>query len=48
MIYEDWYTDVIEKAIPHSDNFRLEDLLTNDVEISGWASEGLPSDELSV
>ena len=34
--------------IPHSDNFRLEELLTTDVEISQWASEGLPSDELSV
>jgi dynein heavy chain len=34
--------------IPVSEDFRLESLLTSDVEISGWASEGLPGDELSV
>merc|ERR1719313_1181239 len=31
-----------------SDPFRLEALLTNDVEISQWTSEGLPPDELTV
>ena len=28
--------------------FRVNDLLTNEVEVSQWASQGLPSDELSV
>jgi dynein heavy chain len=37
-----------EYDIPHSENFKLEELLTSDVEISEWASQGLPSDELSV
>lgn len=34
--------------IPLSDIFHLDSLLTSDVEKSKWASEGLPSDELSV
>lgn len=28
--------------------FRLESLLTSDVETAQWGSEGLPSDELSI
>lgn len=28
--------------------FRLETLLTSEVEMTTWASEGLPSDELSI
>ena len=48
MLYERWQTDVREKEIPMSEVFRLENLLTTDVEISQWNSEGLPSDELSV
>lgn len=31
-----------------SSPFRIEELLTNDVEIARWASEQLPSDQLSV
>lgn len=48
MIYESWYKDLESRIIPFSNGFRLEELLTSDVEISQWASEGLPSDELSV
>ena len=48
MVYELWISDVREKALPLSSPFHLEDLLTNEVELTGWASEGLPSDELSV
>ena len=48
MIYQHWSGDVKERGIPSSENFRVEELLTSDVEISQWASEGLPSDELSV
>jgi dynein heavy chain len=48
MIYDHWNEDVGEKQIPRSDNFKLEDLLTTAVEISGWNGEGLPGDELSV
>ncbi len=31
-----------------SEKFRIEELLTTEVEIAKWASEELPSDELSV
>ncbi|CAH8588474.1 Dynein heavy chain 10, axonemal [Schistosoma haematobium] len=48
MIYEDWQTWLRERQIPLSDQFRLEDILTNDVEVSRWNSEGLPPDELSI
>lgn len=48
MVYEDWMNSVKEKEIPYKTDFRLEKLLTDDVEISKWASEGLPSDELSI
>lgn len=48
MVYGLWMKKLVEYEIPNSDGFRLEELLTSDVEISQWASEGLPSDELSV
>lgn len=48
MVYEDWQSDVIERNIPLTQPFRLENSLTNDVEISKWTSENLPPDELSV
>ncbi len=48
MIYEHWFSHVNEKLIPCSEEFRLERILTSDVEISGWNSEGLPGDELSI
>ncbi|CAH8587314.1 unnamed protein product [Heterobilharzia americana] len=48
MIYDDWQTWLQEKEIPLSEQFRLEDILTNDVEVSKWNSEGLPPDELSI
>ena len=48
MVYTEWLEGVKEREIPHKENFRLEGLLTDDVNISKWASEGLPGDELSV
>ncbi|XP_071826175.1 dynein axonemal heavy chain 10-like isoform X2 [Apostichopus japonicus] len=48
LIYVDWQNDVRDRGIPLSDNFRIEGLLTDDVEISRWGSEGLPPDELSI
>ncbi|BFZ18669.1 hypothetical protein BsWGS_21707 [Bradybaena similaris] len=48
LVYQDWVSDLRERSVPISDPFRLEDLLTNDVEISKWTSEGLPPDELSI
>ncbi|XP_027024931.2 dynein axonemal heavy chain 10 isoform X2 [Tachysurus fulvidraco] len=48
MVYEVWQKDVMERDIPLSQPFRIESLLTDEVEISRWGSEGLPPDELSV
>nr|XP_034835442.1 dynein heavy chain 10, axonemal [Maniola hyperantus] len=48
MLYEDWMGDVLEKGIPLTTPYTVEKNLTNEVEISGWNSEGLPPDELSV
>lgn len=43
----EWLVDIAEKQIPLSENFRIQQLLTDEVEMSLWASDGLPSDELS-
>ncbi|XP_054248884.1 dynein axonemal heavy chain 10 [Indicator indicator] len=48
MVYQVWQEDVVSREIPLSQPFRLENLLTDEVEISRWVSQGLPPDELSV
>ena len=48
MVYDTWQKDVLDRGVPLSDEFKLETLLTNEVETTQWASEGLPSDELSI
>uniref|UniRef100_H9GM01 Dynein axonemal heavy chain 10 n=1 Tax=Anolis carolinensis TaxID=28377 RepID=H9GM01_ANOCA len=48
MIKDVWQTDIQVREIPLSQPFKLENLLTDDVEISRWGSQGLPPDELSV
>ena len=48
MIFEHWKKDLIEKELPNKDGFSLQTFLSNDVEVARWASEGLPSDELSI
>lgn len=48
MIFETWKQDLVEKELPNKEDFSLATFLTNEVEVSKWASEGLPSDELSV
>ena len=48
MLEKNWQVDVMEKKIPLSQPFKLETMLTNDVEISKWTSESLPPDELSI
>ncbi|XP_054568736.1 dynein axonemal heavy chain 10 [Eptesicus fuscus] len=48
MVNQVWQRDITERKIPLSVPFRLESLLTDDVEISRWGSQGLPPDELSV
>ncbi|KAG8146106.1 hypothetical protein E2320_012501 [Naja naja] len=48
MIKDVWQADILSREIPLSQPFRLENLLTDEVEISRWGSQGLPPDELSV
>ena len=48
LVYELWQDDIKEKSLPCSQPFRLEDILTSEVETTQWASEGLPGDELSI
>ncbi|NXX13493.1 DYH10 protein, partial [Podargus strigoides] len=48
MIYQVWQEDILSREIPLSQPFRLESLLTNEVEVSRWVSQGLPRDEFSV
>nr|XP_061803884.1 dynein axonemal heavy chain 10-like [Nerophis lumbriciformis] len=48
MVYQTWVEDVKERGIPLSEPFKVDNLLTDEVEISRWGSEGLPPDELSV
>nr|AML30863.1 axonemal inner arm dynein heavy chain 7 [Marsilea vestita] len=48
MMQEIWLKDIFDKNIPVTKPFKLESLLTDEVEISRWVSEGLPSNELSI
>uniref|UniRef100_A0A8C4N1H9 Dynein heavy chain 10, axonemal n=1 Tax=Eptatretus burgeri TaxID=7764 RepID=A0A8C4N1H9_EPTBU len=48
MLHENWEVDIRDRNIPLSQPFHIESLLTDDVEISSWRSEGLPPDELSL
>ncbi|KAK7195889.1 dynein heavy chain [Novymonas esmeraldas] len=43
-----WLPDLRSRGIPLTDSFDVRQLLTNDVAVSQWASDGLPSDALSV
>ena len=48
LLRELWEKDLREKGVPLSQPLRLDELLSSDVEISKWSSEGLPPDELSI
>jgi dynein heavy chain len=48
LLYTKWMGDLQERKIPLTANFKVEKLLISEVEISKWAQEGLPTDELSV
>lgn len=48
MIFGHWKKDLLEKLIPCNEILKLETFLTNEVEVSRWSAEGLPSDELSI
>lgn len=48
MVYELWQSDLLKRKVPVTQPFKLESIMTNDVETTAWASEGLPGDELSI
>ncbi|VEL20998.1 unnamed protein product [Protopolystoma xenopodis] len=48
MLHDDWLADLLERNIPVSQPFRLEEVLSHEVELAHWTSEGLPPDELSL
>lgn len=48
MIYDDWLQDMIERDIPVTTPYRIDQHLSSDVEITTWSSEGLPPDDLSI
>ncbi|KAK3924935.1 Dynein heavy chain 10, axonemal [Frankliniella fusca] len=48
MLHEDWEQSLLDKGIPLTHPWKVQEHLTTDVEISKWTSEGLPPDELSV
>ena len=48
MIFETWKQDLIEKELPNKEDFRLDNFLSNDVEIAQWSAQGLPADNLSI
>jgi dynein heavy chain, axonemal len=43
-----WLEDILKRDIPVTTPFKVDQNLSDDVEISTWSSEGLPPDELSV
>ena len=48
LIYDSWKSDLVSKEVPVTEDFKVEKLMTTDVEQSLWAQEGLPGDELSI
>jgi len=48
LLADSWLPDLQARKLPVSDPFSLQSLLTDEVEISQWGSEGLPPDELSI
>lgn len=48
MVYDKWQSDLVARKVPLTQPFKLESIMTNDVELTAWASEGLPGDELSI
>jgi dynein heavy chain, axonemal len=43
-----WLEDIIMREIPVATPYKIDQNLSDDVEISTWSSEGLPPDELSI
>lgn len=48
MIFDTWKQDLIDKELPNKEDFKLDTFLSDEVEVAQWASQGLPSDDLSI
>lgn len=48
MLYDEWQHDLQQRGVPLTYPFKVQDLLSNDVEMAKWNSEGLPNDDLSL
>ena len=48
LLQEKWEVFLGQRSLPYNHPIKLQVLLTNEVEIIKWASEGLPSDEISI
>jgi dynein heavy chain len=45
---DDWVKDFKEKNIPVADNFTLQRILSEEVQVREWQEYGLPADRLSI
>jgi dynein heavy chain len=48
LLYNHWESNLIERKIPLTQPFQIQNFLSSDVEISEWTSQGLPPDEFSI
>lgn len=48
LMQDSWEPDIRERGVPLSGDFKVETLLTDDVEIQKWNGEGLPGDDHSI
>ena len=48
MMMNDFKGDILAREMIIPETFKVEDLLTNDVEISKWNTQGLPGDPISI
>lgn len=48
MLYNDWMKSIIEKNIPVSKSFRVENYLTDGIQKSGWNFQDLSHDDFSI
>lgn len=48
VMMNDWLNDITSRYIPVETPYQIDQNLSNEVEVSTWASQGLPQDELSI
>ncbi|KAL5105240.1 Dynein heavy chain 10 axonemal [Taenia crassiceps] len=48
LLYKNWFDNLVNDEIPMTEGFKVDELLTTEVEITTWNSQGLPPDELSI